>query len=106
MIAEAYQRTLALLTDKKEQVEKLAKAYLEREVLHKSDVEELIGNRPYEEKTTLDVPVESETFAPSETTVVSPTDNTTNVSGEALNDDTIDHANATISAADASENNE
>lgn len=104
MIAEAYQRTLSLLTDKKEQVEKLAKALLEREVLHKSDVEELIGNRPFEEKTTLDVPLESETFAPSETTVVSSTDNTTNASSEALNDDTLDHANATILAADATEN--
>jgi cell division protease FtsH len=97
MIAEAYQRTLALLTEKKEQVEKLAKALLEREVLHKSDVEELIGDRPFEEKTTLDVPSEAETFAPTETTVVSPTDNS---------DDVIDHATATINAADANENNE
>ena len=97
MIADAYQRTLALLTDKKEQVEKLAKALLEREVLHKSDVEELIGNRPFEEKTTLDVPSEEVTIAPSETTVVNSTD---------VTDDSIDHANATINAADASENNE
>jgi len=97
MIADAYQRTLALLTDKKEQVEKLAKALLEREVLHKSDVEELIGNRPFEEKTTLDVPSEEVTIAPSETTVVNSTD---------VTDDSIDHANATINAADASDNNE
>ena len=106
MIAEAYQRTLALLTDKKEQVEKLAKALLEREVLHKSDVEELVGKRPFEEEKALGDLDESNTFAPTETTVVNPTDNTANTSGDALNDDTIDHANATISAADASGNNE
>ncbi len=97
MIAEAYQRTLALLSDKKEQVETLAKALLEREVLHKSDVEELIGNRPFEEKSTLDVGTESETFAPSETTVEGSTDNVV---------DAIDNANATIEAADATGNNE
>jgi cell division protease FtsH len=49
MIDHAYQRTLHLLRDKKEQVEKLAKELLDKEVLHKSDVEELIGKRPYEE---------------------------------------------------------
>jgi cell division protease FtsH len=97
MIAEAYQRTLALLSEKKEQVEKLAKALLEREVLHKSDVEELIGNRPFEEKNTLDVTTESESFAPSETTVVGSSDNAV---------DAIDNANATIEAADATGNNE
>ena len=105
MIAEAYQRTLALLTDKKEQVEKLAKALLEREVLHKSDVEELVGKRPFEEEKALGALDESNTFAPTETTVGNPNDNTANTSGD-VNDDTIDHANATINAADASGNNE
>ena len=94
MIDAAYQRTLTLLQERKAEVEKLAQALLTREVLHKSDVEELIGNRPFEEKTTLEVS-ESESFAPSETTV------------EASNaDDIIDTANATIDAADAAGNNE
>jgi cell division protease FtsH len=44
-----------LLTDKKEQVEKLAEALLVKEVLFQSDVEELIGKRPYEDKKALDV---------------------------------------------------
>lgn len=48
IVEESYQRTLQLLTDKKEDVEKLAKALLEKEVLFKSDVENLIGKRPYE----------------------------------------------------------
>ncbi|MFZ9145782.1 MAG: ATP-dependent zinc metalloprotease FtsH [Sediminibacterium sp.] len=94
MIDAAYHRTLALLQERKAEVEKLAQALLTREVLHKSDVEELIGNRPFEEKTTLEV-TEAESFAPSETTVDS-----------AHADDMIDTANATIDAADAAGNNE
>ncbi len=55
LIDEAYARTKKLLQDKKEQVEKLAEALLEKEVLSQSDVETLIGKRPYEEKKLLDV---------------------------------------------------
>lgn len=55
IIDEAYQRTIQLLTEKREQVEKLAKELLDKEVLHKSDVETLIGKRPFEEKKLLDV---------------------------------------------------
>ncbi|MES1217121.1 MAG: ATP-dependent zinc metalloprotease FtsH [Bacteroidota bacterium] len=55
LIEEAYERTKKLLTEKKPQVEKLADALLQREVLFQSDVEALIGKRPYEEKKTLDV---------------------------------------------------
>jgi len=44
-----------LLIEKKEQVIKLAEALLDKEVLFQSDVENLIGRRPYEEKKTLDV---------------------------------------------------
>ena len=55
LIESAYQRTLALLTEKRWAVEKLAKELLVKEVLFKSDVEELIGPRPYEEKKVLQV---------------------------------------------------
>lgn len=55
IIDEAYDRTIKLLTEKKEQVEKLAKELLTKEVLFQSDVETLIGKRPYEEKKLLDV---------------------------------------------------
>ncbi|MGC4037973.1 MAG: ATP-dependent zinc metalloprotease FtsH [Chitinophagaceae bacterium] len=55
LIDDAYDRTKALLTERKMQVEKLAEALLEKEVLFQSDVETLIGKRPYEEKKTLDV---------------------------------------------------
>ncbi len=54
LIDEAYQRTKNLLTEKKADVEKLAKALLEKEVLFQSDVETLIGKRPFETKKLLD----------------------------------------------------
>ena len=54
IIDVAYLRTKALLTEKKVEVEMLAKALLDKEVLHQSDVEKLIGKRPYEEKKLLD----------------------------------------------------
>ena len=55
IIEDAYQRTLQLLRDKKEAVEILAKELLAKEVLHKSDVETLIGKRPFEEKKIVEV---------------------------------------------------
>jgi cell division protease FtsH len=67
----AYQQTLVLLREKREEVEKLAKALLEREVLHQSDVEELIGKRPFGEKKLLEVE-EAEVVA-TETVSTEPT---------------------------------
>jgi AFG3 family protein len=55
LIDVAYIRTKALLTEKKAEVEMLAEALLEKEVLFQSDVETLIGPRPYEDKHLLDV---------------------------------------------------
>lgn len=60
LIDEAYEKTKALLRDKKEQVEKLAEELLVKEVLFQSDVEKLIGKRPFKELKTLDVDDESE----------------------------------------------
>ncbi|MBP6687709.1 MAG: ATP-dependent zinc metalloprotease FtsH [Lacibacter sp.] len=54
LIDLAYLRTKELLTEKKGDVEKLAKALLEKEVLFQSDVEALIGKRPFEHKKLLD----------------------------------------------------
>jgi cell division protease FtsH len=53
LIDDAYEKTKELLREKKEDVEKLAHALLEREVLFQSDVEVLIGKRPFEEKKPL-----------------------------------------------------
>lgn len=55
MIDTAYERTKQLLRNKKVQVETLAEALLNKEVLFQSDVEELIGKRPFEEKKPLGV---------------------------------------------------
>jgi cell division protease FtsH len=53
LIDEAYAKTKQLLTDKRTEVETLANALLEKEVLFQSDVEALIGKRPFEEKKPL-----------------------------------------------------
>lgn len=50
IVDAAYTRTKELLTEKKEEVEKIALALLDREVLHQQDVEDLIGKRPYGDK--------------------------------------------------------
>ena len=65
IIDGAYIKTKALLTEKRNEVEKLAKELLVKEVLFKSDVELLIGKRPFEEKKILDIdPEESVTVTP------------------------------------------
>jgi AFG3 family protein len=55
LIDKAYEATKELLTLKTREVELLAEALLQKEVLFQSDVEALIGKRPYEEKRALDV---------------------------------------------------
>jgi cell division protease FtsH len=55
IIDQAFERTKALLLERKNEVEILAKELLKKEVLFKSDVEQLIGKRPYEEKKALDI---------------------------------------------------
>ncbi len=55
LIDQAYIKTKKLLTDRKAEVEKLAKELLVKEVLFKSDVEALIGKRPFEEKKIVDI---------------------------------------------------
>jgi AFG3 family protein len=54
LIDGAYIKTKNLLTEKRGDVELLAKELLKKEVLFKSDVEALIGKRPFEEKKLLD----------------------------------------------------
>lgn len=55
LVDEAYVRTKELLIKHRNEVEILAKELLKKEVLFKSDVEALIGKRPYEEKKALDI---------------------------------------------------
>jgi len=51
---EAYQRTLALLREKHEQLTAVATRLLEREVLSREDMIELVGARPFPERVSYD----------------------------------------------------
>ncbi|MFL3002001.1 MAG: ATP-dependent zinc metalloprotease FtsH [Cytophagales bacterium] len=53
IVDNAYERTKNLLLEKKEQLEKIAKKLLEKEILFQNDLEELIGKRPF--KSTLEI---------------------------------------------------
>lgn len=53
-IDTAYQRTKQLLTDKRDGLEKLAEKLLEKEILFQSDLEEILGKRPFDNRTTYD----------------------------------------------------
>ncbi|KAJ2707213.1 AAA ATPase afg3 [Coemansia sp. IMI 203386] len=50
MIDQAYETTLALLTEKRDAVEKVAQLLLKKEVLGREDMLELLGPRPFKEK--------------------------------------------------------
>jgi cell division protease FtsH len=72
LIQKAYDVTKNLLTEKRAEVEKVAKALLEKEILFKADLEVLIGPRPYdpiEEAVVIETPSE-------ETPLVVPADET------------------------------
>jgi len=67
LIQKAYDVTKNLLTEKRAEVEKVAKALLEKEILFKADLEVLIGPRPYDliEEAVV---IESTTVETTETT--------------------------------------
>jgi cell division protease FtsH len=50
LIDKAYKRTLDLLTERRGELEKIARALLDKEILFKSDLEELIGKRTFDEE--------------------------------------------------------
>ena len=58
LLDEQYQRCVALLTQKRDELELLAQRLLEKEVMHKSDVEALIGPRPWKVPDPLAFPNE------------------------------------------------
>ncbi|XP_067219688.1 AFG3-like protein 2 [Chanodichthys erythropterus] len=58
LISMAYERTMQLLSEKKAEVEKVALRLLEKEVLDKNDMVELLGRRPFAEKSTYEEFVE------------------------------------------------
>jgi AFG3 family protein len=50
LIDGQYERAQALLIEKRTELDLLAKTLLDKEVLHKADLERLIGKRPYQEE--------------------------------------------------------
>jgi len=58
LISAAMDRTVKLLTEKKDLVEKVALRLLEKEVLNREDMIELLGPRPFAEKSTYEEFVE------------------------------------------------
>ncbi|RCH54914.1 peptidase M41 [Mucilaginibacter hurinus] len=53
-INAVYDRTKQLLIDKRDGLEKLANKLLEKEILFQSDLEEILGKRPFDHRTTYD----------------------------------------------------
>ena len=54
LVDDVYQKTKVLLIEKREGLEKIAQKLLEKEVLFQSDLEEILGKRPFDERTTYD----------------------------------------------------
>ncbi|XP_069112603.1 mitochondrial inner membrane m-AAA protease component AFG3L2-like isoform X2 [Argopecten irradians] len=58
LVARCYERTIDLLTEKKDLIEKVAKVLLEKEKIDKTDLEAVLGKRPFAEKSTYEEFVE------------------------------------------------
>ena len=54
LIAQVYERTKQLLLDKQEGLIQVAEKLLEKEILFQSDLEEILGKRPFANRTTYD----------------------------------------------------
>jgi cell division protease FtsH len=52
LIEFAYVKTIDLLKERKNELEKIAKELLEKEILFQADLEKLIGKRPFDKETT------------------------------------------------------
>ena len=54
LISEVYDRTKDLLTVNRDGLEKLAQKLIEKEILFQADLEEILGKRPFDNRTTYD----------------------------------------------------
>src|SRR5690554_3527494 len=54
LIADAYDRTKKLLLEKKDGLKLLAEKLLDKEILFQSDLEDILGKRPFDTRTTYD----------------------------------------------------
>lgn len=55
IVSEAYERTRNMILEKKEQVQAIAEELLHKEILFQSDLERLIGKRPFESKAVEEI---------------------------------------------------
>src|SRR5690606_33234688 len=54
LISDIYEKTKKLLLEKQQGLIALAEKLLEREILFQSDLEEILGKRPFDHRTTYD----------------------------------------------------
>lgn len=54
LISRVYDETKTLLTQHREGLEKIAQALLQKEIIFQTDLEELLGKRPFDTRTTYD----------------------------------------------------
>lgn len=65
IVSNSYQRTTELLRAHREELEKVAQALLQREIIFQSDLEQLIGKRPFDKETTYQAFTNSNRNSPS-----------------------------------------
>ena len=82
IVDESYQHTLALLRNKKEELEIIAQTLLKKEIIFQSDLVDLIGERPFDKPTSYETYTKGteeenkEEATPSSTTEETPTEDT------------------------------
>jgi len=74
IIDQAYERTKQLLTEHREHLEIIAKELLEKEILFQTDLERLIGKRPFTHQTTYEKFTNGTTDTGTKPTEATPTD--------------------------------
>jgi cell division protease FtsH len=82
IISDMYERTKKLLTEQKEKLEIIAQELLEKEILFQTDLERLIGKRPFAQETTY----QTFTNKPSPSTKAQPEEKTEEKTEEKVDD--------------------